>query len=89
MCVKLGCCVCFYHVSVFSSETRAAVRDIACNIQQPFESQIKNSNWLVCETRQVALRKLFKIKVIISFPQTIHNEAAVDEYWYTCVPLRR
>lgn len=72
----------FYHASV-TTDTVSRAEEMVSSIAESLRSRIAESSWMEDGTREIAVRKLAKMKKIVGYPEGSQNDDSLNRYYET------
>lgn len=72
----------FYHTSV-TTEVISRAQEMVSSIAESLRTQIAESSWMEDGTREIAVRKLQKMKKVVGYPEGAEDDNSLNRYYET------
>ncbi|KAL1442687.1 hypothetical protein MTO96_030672 [Rhipicephalus appendiculatus] len=70
----------FYYTSV-TSDTISEAQEMVSSIADSLKTQVAESSWIEDSTREIAVRKLVKMKKVVGYPEGAEDDDSLNKYY--------
>lgn len=70
----------FYH-KVLTTDTISKAQEMVSSIAESLRTQITKSSWMEDGTREIAVRKLVKMKKVVGYPESAEDDDSLNKYY--------